>query len=111
MSRVLDVVTRDQYKYLESKSLPLEISASIECHCNLRSVKYLESLPLRIEVSIDFRVPVIATGGQITLTLPDPCPPHAPDPGNGVSMSKFNFFQNMVMLHIKLKRVTNAAVW
>ena len=26
-----------------------------------------------------------------------------PDPGDGVNRSKVNFFQNMVMLHIKLK--------
>ena len=30
-------------------------------------------------------------------------------PGDGVSRSKFQLFQNMVMLHIKLKRVNNAA--
>ena len=38
-----------------------------------------------------------------------PADPHTPSPlGDEVSRSKFNFFQNMVMLHIKLKRITNA---
>ena len=32
-----------------------------------------------------------------------------PDPGGGVNRPKFNFFQNMVMLHIKLKGIMNAA--
>ena len=36
-------------------------------------------------------------------------PIDTPDPGDGVNRSKFNFFQNMVMLHIRLKRITNAA--
>ena len=34
-----------------------------------------------------------------------------PDPGDGVSRSKFYFFQNMVMVHIKLKSITTAATW
>ena len=39
-----------------------------------------------------------------------PADPHTHSPlGDEVSRSKFNFFQNMVMLHIKLKRITNAA--
>ena len=29
--------------------------------------------------------------------------PQTPNPGDGVSKSEVNFFQNMVMLHIKLK--------
>ena len=36
-------------------------------------------------------------------------PTDTPDPGDGVNRSKFNFFQNMVMLHIRLKRITNTA--
>ena len=36
------------------------------------------------------------------------CRPSPTDPGNVVSRSKFNF-QNMFMLHIKLKGITNAA--
>ena len=32
-----------------------------------------------------------------------------PDPWDGVKRAKFNFFQNMVMLHIKLKGMTHAA--
>ena len=36
-------------------------------------------------------------------------PTDTPDPGDRVNRSKFNFFQNMVMLHIRLKRITNAA--
>ena len=37
--------------------------------------------------------------------------PHPLDPGDGVSRSKFNFFQNMVTFNIKLKGITNAATW
>ena len=37
--------------------------------------------------------------------------PTDPIPGDGVSRSEFNIFQNMVVLHIKLKRVMNAATW
>ena len=33
------------------------------------------------------------------------------DPWDGVSRSQFNFWQNMVMLHIKLKRIMKAATW
>ena len=33
-----------------------------------------------------------------------------PDPEGGVKRSKFNS-QNMVMLHIKLDGITNAATW
>ena len=40
-----------------------------------------------------------------------PTDPPYPHPRDGVSRSKFNFFQNMVMLHIKLKKITNAATW
>ena len=39
-----------------------------------------------------------------------PADPSLPDPGDGVKRSKFNL-QNMVMLHIKLKGITNAATW
>ena len=35
-------------------------------------------------------------------------PPPLSDPGGGV---KIRLFQNKVMLHIKLKRITNAAIW
>ena len=31
--------------------------------------------------------------------------------GGGSKRSKFNFFQNMVILYIKLKRIKNAARW
>ena len=31
------------------------------------------------------------------------------DPGGGVKRSKFNFYRTWVMLHIKLKGITNAA--
>ena len=34
-----------------------------------------------------------------------------PNPGCWVKSSKFNFFQNMVLLHIKLKGITNAVTW
>ena len=45
-------------------------------------------------------------------TYPTPYPP-PPDPRVGVKRSKFKIqnFQNMVMLHIKLKRIVNAATW
>ena len=33
------------------------------------------------------------------------------EPGDGVSRSEFNFYQNMVMLHIKLKIIMKAATW
>ena len=33
-----------------------------------------------------------------------------PDPGGGVKMSKLTF-SNMVMLHINLNGITNAATW
>ena len=39
--------------------------------------------------------------------LPHPPPPH---PRDGVSRSK-HFFKNKDMLHIKLKKITNAATW
>ena len=42
---------------------------------------------------------------------PTPPPPPLPDPGYEVSRSKFNFFQNMLMLHIKLMRFKNAVTW
>ena len=35
--------------------------------------------------------------------------PH--DPRDGVSRSKIQHFQKMVMLYIKLKRIANAATW
>ena len=38
-----------------------------------------------------------------------PTPPPPPDPLDGVRRSKFFFFQNMDMLNLKLKRITNAA--
>ena len=34
-----------------------------------------------------------------------------PDPLGGVKRSKFNFFQNMVMLHIILNGIMDAATW
>ena len=33
------------------------------------------------------------------------------DLGGGVKRSNFYFFQNMVMLHIKLKQITYAVIW
>ena len=42
------------------------------------------------------------------ILLADPLPP--PHPRDGVSRSN-NFFKNMDMLHIKLKKITNAATW
>ena len=36
--------------------------------------------------------------------------PPPPDPGDGISRSN-STFSDMVMLHIKLKRITNAATW
>ena len=40
---------------------------------------------------------------------PPPPPPHSPDPwGQKV---KIQLFQDTVMLHIKLKGITNAAIW
>ena len=35
-----------------------------------------------------------------------------PHPGDGVNRLRFNFFfQSMVTVHIKLKRITNTATW
>ena len=42
-------------------------------------------------------------------TYPTPYP-SAPDPGVGVKSLKF-IFKNMVMLQIKLKKITKAATW
>ena len=39
----------------------------------------------------------------------DPQPHPLPDPGGWDKMSKSIFFQNIVMLHIKLKGLTHAA--
>ena len=47
------------------------------------------------------------------ILLADPLPPPPtppPHPRDGVSRSK-QFFKNMDMLHIKLKKITNAATW
>ena len=41
----------------------------------------------------------------------DPSKPPIPDPGDGVKKSKFKFFQNMFLLHIKLKGITDTATW
>ena len=38
-----------------------------------------------------------------------PLPHPPPDPGGMVIRSKFNLFQNMVMLYIKFNVITNAA--
>ena len=40
-----------------------------------------------------------------------PAEPTPPDPGDRVNMSNLNFFQNMVMLHIKLKGTRYVATW
>ena len=40
-----------------------------------------------------------------------PADPPPLDPGYEVSRSKSQLFQNMVMLHIKFKRITDAATW
>ena len=40
-----------------------------------------------------------------------PADPPPLDPGDEVSRSKSHFFQNMVMLHVKFKRITDAATW
>ena len=41
--------------------------------------------------------------------LPQPPPP--PDPWGGVKRSKYIYYHDMVMLHIKLKGMTHAATW
>ena len=49
---------------------------------------------------------------MVANSLPaDPTKPPIPDPGDGVKNSKFNFFQNMFLLHIKLKGITDTATW
>ena len=39
----------------------------------------------------------------------DPTKPPSTETGDGIKNSKFNFFQNMFLLHIKLKGITDAA--
>ena len=39
------------------------------------------------------------------------CPPSPQDPRGGGQKVKIQLFQNMVMLHIKLKGITIAATW
>ena len=44
-------------------------------------------------------------------TVANILPAVIPDPGDGVNRLRFNFFQNMVTVHIKLKRITSTATW
>ena len=52
-----------------------------------------------------------AYSNMVANILPADSPPPPSDPGGGVKRLKFNFFQNMVNLHIKLNEITYAATW
>ena len=53
-----------------------------------------------------------ACSNMVATTLPADSPPHPPPPDPGMeSQVLIQLFQNMVMLHIKLNGITNAATW
>ena len=78
-------------KYFVSRHLPLTLGVkrSEQCH-----VAY------QIKGNHEF-------GSMVANIVPAVHPPL--DPGVGVKRSKFDFFQNMVMLHVKLKGITKCS--